>query len=91
VPAKHAQDTEQQGTKQLLHMDDSAAAQIIGIAILEFGVLLHKSAHPTSNSYGQMIASGSILIGLTLAVDEGFKVLFVVIVFHRTPLCIDTA
>ncbi|KAJ7850996.1 ZIP-like iron-zinc transporter [Mycena leptocephala] len=67
VPAKHAQDTEQQGTKQLLHMDDSAAAQIIGIAILEFGVLLH-----------------SILIGLTLAVDEGFKVLFVVIVFHQT-------
>ncbi|KAJ7848313.1 ZIP-like iron-zinc transporter [Mycena leptocephala] len=67
VPAKHAQDTEQQGTKQLLHMDDSAAAQIIGIAILEFGVLLH-----------------SILIGLTLSVDEGFKVLFVVIVFHQT-------
>ncbi|KAJ6494028.1 ZIP-like iron-zinc transporter [Mycena vitilis] len=49
------------------HMDDSASAQIIGIAILEFGVLLH-----------------SVLIGLTLAVDEGFKVLFVVIVFHQT-------
>ncbi|KAJ7653132.1 ZIP-like iron-zinc transporter [Mycena polygramma] len=49
------------------HLDDSASAQIIGIAILEFGVLLH-----------------SVLIGLTLAVDEGFKVLFVVIVFHQT-------
>ena len=45
---------------------DSPLAQIIGIAILEFGVVLH-----------------SILIGLTLAVDEEFKILFVVIVFHR--------
>ncbi|KAK7039905.1 ZIP-like iron-zinc transporter [Favolaschia claudopus] len=49
------------------HDDSEAVAQIIGIAILEFGVLLH-----------------SILIGLTLAVDESFKVLFVVIVFHQT-------
>ncbi|KAJ7066147.1 ZIP-like iron-zinc transporter [Mycena amicta] len=49
------------------HLDDSASAQIVGIAILEFGVLLH-----------------SVLIGLTLAVDEGFKILFVVIVFHQT-------
>ncbi|KAH8103845.1 ZIP-like iron-zinc transporter [Cristinia sonorae] len=46
---------------------DSAATKILGIAILEFGVLLH-----------------SVLIGLTLAVDEDFKVLFVVIVFHQT-------
>ncbi|KAH9951166.1 ZIP-like iron-zinc transporter [Amylocystis lapponica] len=45
---------------------DSATAQIIGVAILEFGVLLH-----------------SILIGLTLAVDPSFKILFVVIVFHQ--------
>ncbi|KAF7300914.1 ZIP-like iron-zinc transporter [Mycena kentingensis (nom. inval.)] len=49
------------------HLGDSAAAQIVGIAILEFGVLLH-----------------SVLIGLTLAVDESFKILFVVILFHRT-------
>ena len=48
---------------------DSAAAQILGIAILEFGVLLH-----------------SILIGLTLAVDDEFKILFVVIIFHRTHI-----
>ena len=47
-------------------IDDSALAQIIGIAILEFGVTLH-----------------SVLIGLTLAVDPGFKVLLIVIVFHR--------
>ncbi|KAH7922321.1 ZIP zinc/iron transport family [Leucogyrophana mollusca] len=48
------------------HHDDSAAAQIIGVFILEFGVILH-----------------SVLIGLTLAVDPDFKVLFVVIVFHQ--------
>jgi len=41
--------------------------QIIGVAILEFGVVLH-----------------SVLIGLTLAVAENFKVLFVVLVFHQT-------
>ncbi|KAJ6480886.1 ZIP-like iron-zinc transporter [Mycena sanguinolenta] len=55
------------GNGGLSHLDDSAAAQIVGIAILEFGVLLH-----------------SVLIGLTLAVDEGFKILFIVIIFHQT-------
>ncbi|KAF8518935.1 ZIP-like iron-zinc transporter [Hysterangium stoloniferum] len=45
---------------------DTAIARIIGIAILEFGVLFH-----------------SLLIGLTLAVDEEFKILFVVLVFHQ--------
>lgn len=45
---------------------DSATAQVLGIAILEFGVVFH-----------------SILIGLTLAVDPEFKILFVVLVFHR--------
>ncbi|KAH9852172.1 ZIP zinc/iron transport family [Lenzites betulinus] len=47
-------------------LGDSATAQIIGVAVLEFGVLLH-----------------SVLIGLTLAVDDEFKILFVVIVFHQ--------
>ncbi|KAF9218627.1 ZIP-like iron-zinc transporter [Gyrodon lividus] len=47
--------------------DSSALAQIVGVFILEFGVLLH-----------------SLLIGLTLAVDPNFKVLFVVIIFHQT-------
>ncbi|KAG5647836.1 hypothetical protein DXG03_007760 [Asterophora parasitica] len=42
-------------------------AQVIGIAILEFGVALH-----------------STLIGLTLAVDPDFKVLFTVLIFHQT-------
>ncbi|KAF8444967.1 ZIP-like iron-zinc transporter [Boletus edulis BED1] len=46
--------------------DDSAMAQVMGIFILEFGILLH-----------------SLLIGLTLAVDPDFIVLFVVIVFHQ--------
>jgi solute carrier family 39 (zinc transporter), member 1/2/3 len=44
-----------------------AATQLVGIAILEFGVLLH-----------------SFLIGLTLAVTENFKILFIVLAFHRT-------
>jgi len=46
---------------------DTGIAQIVGIAILEFGVVFH-----------------SVLIGLTLAVDPAFKVLFVVLVFHQT-------
>jgi hypothetical protein len=45
---------------------DSTYAQLISIAILEFGVVLH-----------------SILIGLTLAVDENFIILFIVLIFHR--------
>ncbi|KAF8262618.1 ZIP-like iron-zinc transporter [Lactarius quietus] len=47
--------------------DDNAMAQLIGVGILEFGVILH-----------------SVLIGLTLAVNENFKILFVVVVFHQT-------
>lgn len=46
---------------------NSTVAQIIGVSILEFGVIFH-----------------SVLIGLTLAVDEDFKVLFIVLVFHQT-------
>ncbi|KAJ7214246.1 ZIP-like iron-zinc transporter [Mycena haematopus] len=65
--AKYVEDVEHQGIDKKFDLDDSAAAQIIGIAILEFGVLLH-----------------SVLIGLTLAVDPGFKILFVVIIFHQT-------
>ncbi|KAJ7774041.1 ZIP-like iron-zinc transporter [Mycena metata] len=66
---KSVDDIEEQGPNHKMrgHLDDSAAAQIIGIAILEFGVLFH-----------------SVLIGLTLAVDDGFKILFVVIIFHQT-------
>ncbi|TRM65461.1 Zinc/iron permease [Schizophyllum amplum] len=45
----------------------SSIGQVIGVAILEFGVILH-----------------SILIGLTLAVDESFTTLFIVITLHQT-------
>ncbi|KAH7885879.1 ZIP-like iron-zinc transporter [Phlebopus sp. FC_14] len=47
--------------------NSSALAQIVGVLILEFGVLLH-----------------SLLIGLTLAVDPDFKILFIVVIFHQT-------
>lgn len=43
-----------------------AAAQLIGVAVLEVGVILH-----------------SVIIGLTLAVNEDFTTLFVVIIFHQ--------
>ncbi|PBK99637.1 Zip-domain-containing protein [Armillaria gallica] len=46
---------------------DSAMTQIIGVAILEFGVNLH-----------------SVFVGLTLAVDPDFRILFVVLIFHQT-------
>ncbi|KIY66849.1 ZIP-like iron-zinc transporter [Cylindrobasidium torrendii FP15055 ss-10] len=49
------------------HALDTTHTQIVGVAILELGVVLH-----------------SILIGLTLAVSEEFKILFVVLVFHQT-------
>ncbi|EUC55663.1 ZIP zinc/iron transport family protein [Rhizoctonia solani AG-3 Rhs1AP] len=44
----------------------TALAQLLGVAILEFGVVFH-----------------SILVGMTLAVDEDFIVLFVVLIFHQ--------
>ncbi|CAK5267311.1 unnamed protein product [Mycena citricolor] len=63
----HQHQHEHHGHHHGERFDNSASAQIVGIAILEFGVLLH-----------------SVLIGLTLAVDEGFRVLFAVIIFHQT-------
>ena len=45
---------------------DSTSAQIISLAVLEFGILLH-----------------SVFIGMTLAVNENFIILFIVIIFHR--------
>ncbi|CAE6463165.1 unnamed protein product [Rhizoctonia solani] len=47
-------------------MTHSALAQLLGVAILEFGVVFH-----------------SVLIGMTLAVDEDFIVLFIVLIFHQ--------
>ncbi|KAF7318914.1 hypothetical protein HMN09_00227200 [Mycena chlorophos] len=46
--------------------EDHIGGRIIGLAILEFGAILH-----------------SVLIGLTLAVDAKFKVLFVVLLVHQ--------
>jgi hypothetical protein len=61
-------------------------AQLIGVAILEFGVILHRHVLSVVYQYysAQLIdIASSVLIGLTLAVDERFKVLFIVIIFHR--------
>lgn len=46
--------------------DIEATAQIVGVAILEFGIVVH-----------------SVIIGLTLAMSDGFVVLFIVIIFHQ--------
>ena len=66
-------------------MDFNAAGQIIGVFILEFGVLLHRygdlSIHIELLTHPLPLRS--LLIGLTLAVDPNFKILFVVIIFHR--------
>ncbi|KIJ39728.1 hypothetical protein M422DRAFT_257561 [Sphaerobolus stellatus SS14] len=60
-------DSQELGVSRERGVLDTATAQVLDLAILEFGVLFH-----------------SVLIGLTLAVDEDFKVLFVVLVFHQT-------
>jgi solute carrier family 39 (zinc transporter), member 1/2/3 len=51
------------------HLGDSALAQLVGIAILEFGVLLH---------------SVLIGLTLAVTGPDQFVVLFVVLVFHQT-------
>lgn len=57
-------------------------SQIVGVAILEFGVALHRYVSiPTLSR--MILTPHSVLIGLTLAVDEDFIILFIVIVFHR--------
>jgi|SRR6267142_1901033 len=66
--------------------DETAMAQLIGVAILEFGVILHRHISSiTYHHYPTQLTepAPSVLIGLTLAVDEKFKVLFVVVIFHR--------
>ncbi|KAJ7580254.1 ZIP-like iron-zinc transporter [Mycena floridula] len=52
---------------------NSNITQITGVAVLEIGVALHKH-----------VSLSSVLIGLTLAVDQKFKILFIVLVFHQT-------
>ena len=67
VPNTLAHDLESASHHAITTTPTMASAQLVGIAILEFGVILH-----------------SFLIGLTLAVTENFKILFIVLVFHRT-------
>ena len=65
--------------------DESVLAQMVGVGILEFGVILHR--YGKISSYAQQRCSDvlipSVLIGLTLAVTSDFVTLFVVIIFHR--------
>ncbi|CAE6451571.1 unnamed protein product [Rhizoctonia solani] len=69
-PGKVIENDSELGLKEKLalhnRMSESALAQLLGVAILEFGVVFH-----------------SILIGMTLAVDEDFIVLFIVLIFHQ--------
>ena len=66
-------------------VEESTATQIVGIAILEFGVILHRSVRFTTLMILQRLMGNvsSVLIGLTLAVTDNFKILFIVLVFHR--------
>lgn len=68
-------------TAEAMH---SALAQIVGISILEVGVVLHRFALYDGRCHvSHLNSSSSVLIGLTLAVDPDFKILFVVLIFHR--------
>ncbi|KDR67298.1 hypothetical protein GALMADRAFT_273266 [Galerina marginata CBS 339.88] len=62
---KASRDVESPGSDGVSSAD--ALSQMVSIAILEFGILLH-----------------SVLIGLTLAVQPDFKIVFIVIIFHQT-------
>ena len=62
----HGHGHEVESGDQLHTMSDSTFTQLIGVAILEFGVMFH-----------------SVLIGLTLAVDQEFKLLFAVVTVHQ--------
>ncbi|KAF8159587.1 ZIP-like iron-zinc transporter [Crassisporium funariophilum] len=67
VASQASSDIESSGEIHDHGFEDTISTQVIGVGILEFGVVLH-----------------SVLIGLTLAVDENFKILFIVLVFHQT-------
>jgi zinc transporter 1/2/3 len=72
VDQKRSTDEEAQLTPYESNVDETSAfsetavAEIIGVGILELGVIFH-----------------SMIIGLTLAVTDGFVILFIVITFHR--------
>lgn len=56
------------------------------LALLFLNLVLHSIGTSATNPQDSGSLSTSILIGLTLAVDEDFKVLFAVLVFHRKPV-----
>ncbi|KAJ6492813.1 Zinc/iron permease [Mycena vitilis] len=66
-------------------VDAKMRTSIIGLAILEFGAILHRSVCTRINLiwHARCIPLISVLIGLTLAVDPKFKVLFAVLVTHQ--------
>jgi zinc transporter 1/2/3 len=59
------------------------SSRVVGIIILEFGAILHRYVLHSVLCDGAPDARYSVLIGLTLAADPKFKVLFAVIVTHR--------
>ena len=82
---------EKGGCKQAsLASDENAMAQLIAVAILEFGIILHRHVllRPMSTLFRANLPSPafSVLIGLTLAMDNSWKVLFVAVIFYRMDL-----
>lgn len=62
---------------------DKALSQIIGVAVLESGIALHRSANAFFLFIPNLTFHESVLIGLALAVNPEFKIVFVVLIFHR--------
>jgi zinc transporter 1/2/3 len=62
---------------------DKALSQIIGVAVLESGIALHRSTNAFFLFIPDLTFDESVLIGLALAVDPNFKIVFVVLIFHR--------
>lgn len=90
----NARDPESQTTPPAAH-HDQRVQQLIGVAVLEFGLIFHRYVRsPSSNSFTDIPSNlathclepnhSSVFVGLTLAVTDNFTVLLVVIIFHRT-------
>ncbi|GAB1524283.1 hypothetical protein RhiTH_007436 [Rhizoctonia solani] len=71
--------------KLALHngISESALAQLLGVAILEVRYSLQCSSGMITTKEQFGVVFHSILIGMTLAVDEDFIVLFIVLIFHQ--------
>lgn len=69
-----------------LASDKNAMAQLIAVAVLEFGIILHRYVLPHMSRlfYANLPRPAcSALIGLTLAMDNRWRVLFVAVLFYR--------